>query len=53
MKADDLKREGPARNITWQEQKPPEACAHRYEVIAQEDGQPVQRCIHCGSLDAG
>jgi hypothetical protein len=53
MNADDMQRERPARNIRWQEQKPHEVCVHQYEAIRQEDGQPVLRCVHCGSLDAG
>jgi hypothetical protein len=53
MKADDMQRKSPTRNIRWQDAKPPEACVHQYETIKKEDGQPVQRCVRCGSLDAG
>jgi hypothetical protein len=40
------------RNMTWQAQPSPSQCAHRHEVIAQEEGVALKRCAKCGSLEA-
>jgi hypothetical protein len=44
--------EAPERNITWQAQPLLSQCAHQHEVIAQEEGVALKRCVKCGSLEA-